>query len=283
MLLNIGSILLVFVLTSYSIFHFNKAISRPSNLITALFSACATAAVGFLLMHITAYQVLLTGGLFLAFAVVCGYFIGDTTHKVKGLNQILSGFLGGAIGTVLGYMTFITATAFLVVDVLFIVFVYVVLQIFDKQQSSAQILTKKKSTNKISKQPSYKVPGALLAISVIFVTAMSATDIAAGVIGQPQTQEAILEVENDLQVATIHVTASGFNPKNTTIKANTMVKIIFNSDYEEGKDIFLVSNDLGLNLKLKSGENMILLNDPVVGEYQFSLEPGNFLGQLIID
>jgi hypothetical protein len=282
MLLNIGSILLVFGLTGYSIFHFNKAISRPNRIITNLFAACATAAVGFLFMHITAYQVLLTSGLFLTFAVVFGFFIGDAIHKVKGLDQILSGFLGGVIGTVLGYMTFITATAFLVVDVLFIVFVYVVLQIFDKQQSTTQILPKKKSTNKNSKQPSYKVPGVLSAISVILLTVITVNvkDIPAGVIGQPQTQEAILEVENDLQVATIHVTASGFNPKNTTIKANTMVKIIFNSDYEEA---FLVSNDLGLNLKLKYGENMILLNDPEVGEYQFSLEPGNFLGQLTID
>ncbi|MFJ5714131.1 hypothetical protein [Neobacillus sp. NPDC093127] len=54
---------------------------------------------------------------------------------------------------------------------------------------------------------------------------MNAKHLNAGVIGQPQNQAAAIDEENDMQVATVRVTPSGFDPKNTTFKANSMIKV----------------------------------------------------------
>lgn len=123
--------------------------------------------------------------------------------------------------------------------------------------------------------------GAIIVI-VILVLAINFKQMKVWVTGQPQTQTARLEQHNNLQVATIHVTSEGMEPRNTTLKAYTMLKLIFNVDSNLGNNIKLVSNDLKINVDLKSGKNTILLDDPQPGTFTYSIQPGNSSGTITV-
>jgi hypothetical protein len=284
MLLKIGSLLLVLLISGYCILHFNRNkenFSKAIGTVTTLLTGFSTATVGFLLMQISNYNLTLTIIICFLVAIICGYLVGGPFQKVKGLNELLSGLIGASIGCTLGFLTFISPTPFLIVDILFVLFIFFLLKLFDNQIVTEQNKKRSKEVkNKVSLAPT-------IALSSIFgilllIIFLNFNSIHLGVIGQPQKQNAVMDEENDLQVATINVTPSGFDPKNTILKANTMIKVNFNVDIQEGKQVTLVSNDLKLNVVLKKGNNMVLLDNPQIGQYHLMLEPGKSEGLLTV-
>jgi hypothetical protein len=197
------------------------------------------------------------------------------------MNEIISGLLGATIGSVIGYMTFISSKPLLIIDIIFILSIYLLLLFFDKRMVAQ---SPKKGPNKQGKHPS-NFPTVLLSALLLFlfiVLGMNMSQINIGVIGQPQNQTSTIDENNDIQVATIHVTPSGFDPKNTTLTAKTMMKINFDVDSKMGNNVQLISDDLKLNVNLKSGKNMILLDNPVKGKYQYMLGSGKSSGTFTV-
>ncbi|MFF2446314.1 hypothetical protein ACFVSW_04350 [Neobacillus sp. NPDC058068] len=284
MLLKIGSLLLVLIITGYCILHFNRNkdnIFRSIGTVTTLLTGFSTATVGFLLMQTSNYNLTLTIIICFLVAIVCGFLVGGPFQKVKGLNELLSGFIGASIGSTLGFLTFISITPFLIVDILFVLFIYFLLKLFDKQIVMEQ---NKKLSNKGKKKLSHASTIILSSTFgiLLLIIFLNFNHFHVGIIGQPQKQNAVMDEENDLQVATINVTPSGFDPKNTILKANTMIKVNFIVDIQEGKQVTLVSNDLKLNIGLKKGNNMVLLDNPQIGQYHLMLEPGKSEGLLTV-
>jgi hypothetical protein len=176
-------------------------------------------------------------------------------------------------------MVFISNIAFLIVAILFIVFVYMMLRWIDKLLVKEPV-KKGKKIKKPSYGPTVGLAGCLAVLLIII--AVNVNHISIGMFGQPQSQSAVIDEENDMQVATIHVTPSGPDPKNTIFKSQTMLKVVFNVDQSDNEKRTLISNDLHLNVPLKKGTNVILLDDPQKGQYHFSLLPGNTTGQFTV-
>jgi uncharacterized membrane protein HdeD (DUF308 family) len=281
MLLKLGSFLLVFLMTGYSIFHIhrNKEALRGTlgNGIPALLVGVASAAFAFLLLQTSSFQFGVTIGLSFVFVVVASFLL----RGKKAYNELLSGILGVTAGLLVGYMTFGSTTAFFVVDVVFIIVVYLVLRWIDRKLAEPQS-KKKKGKGKSQEPRGLTVILAGAVVLVLGVVSVNFNHIPFGTIGQPQNQEATLDTENNLQEAVIEVTPSGFNPKNTTIEAQNMVKFTVNAEVSEGKEVRLVSDDLKLNVKLKNGKNLILLDNPLQGKYDLRLEPGKAKGSLTV-
>lgn len=87
---------------------------------------------------------------------------------------------------------------------------------------------------------------------------------------------------NDLQVATIDVTASGFVPKVTEFKAGSMIKAVFHVKPNAGTDLKLVSKELNFSKDLVPGDNIFLLNNPQPGTYEIQVGPKAYKGAFTV-
>lgn len=284
MLLSIGSLLLVLLITIYCIYHFNRNKERFSGSIdhfASILFGVSAGTLGFLLIQVTTYNLLLSILLSLFIVVCSGFLMRRLFPDQKGINVWLSSLIGATIGTVIGYMIFMSNKPILFIDVFFILFTYLFLMFFDRQLDRKD---NKKSVKKKAARPSNALSIILSSILLILflLLGINFNQIKLGTIGQPQNQTATLEQDNNLQVATIRVTRSGIEPKNTTLKAHTMIKLNFNVDSSFRKNIKLVSTELKLNVDLKSGKNMILLDNPQKGTYQFTIEPDQHKGTIIV-
>jgi hypothetical protein len=281
MLLKVGSFLLVLLITGYSIFHIlkNKATYKDSLGIgiPALLVGVTSGAFGFLLMQTSSFHIGITIGFSLIFVVVVSILL----KGKKSYNELLSGVLGASIGSLVGYMTFGSTTAFFIVDILFILVLYLVLRWIDRKLAEPQP-KKKLGKGKAQKSQWLTVILATTVVLELGVVAVNVDKIPFGSIGQPQNQQATLDTENNLQEAIITVTPSGFNPKNTTIESQNMVKLTVNAEVAEGKEIRLISDGLKFSVTLKNGKNMILLDNPLQGKYDLRLEPGKAKGSLTV-
>ncbi|MEE6452568.1 hypothetical protein RAH41_18555 [Gottfriedia acidiceleris] len=282
MVLKYGSLFLVLLLTCYSFNHFYRNKERfPSTLklTISLLVGVSSATISFLIILTTNYNVLLAFILNLMLVILI--FVLSKKLIDKGVTETLASLLGAFIGFVIGYMTFTSSKTIVIVDILFIIFIYVLLFIVDRQLISN---SKQKNKNKKKHGKSLNSTVILTSILVIFVIlyGVNMNKVKVGVIGQPQKQAAKQDDQNDLQYATIHVTPSGFSPKNTIFKPATMTKIIVDVNPDVGGNARLASTDLGINIPLKTGKNILLLNNPLKGEYAISLEPSKSVGKLLV-
>jgi len=252
-------------------------------LIGIAISIAASAAFGIIFAQTFHNGMFKSMGISLLFATAVSVLSSLPFEKLSVLNRVLIGWIGAMLGTVIGTMLYSTNKTILIVDTLFIIFMYL-LQKFsewkaDKEQEQQH--QKKKASKKSSVPLKRKLPSyagvAILAAGVIVIAGiiwLQKDEINTAQVGQPLTQAATYEEQNDLQVATIEVTSTGFTPRNTEFKSGTMIKAIFHvaSNGEEGLN--LQSADLDVNAPLKSGDNIFLINDPQPGTYEFTLGTG---------
>jgi uncharacterized membrane protein len=282
MVLKYGSLFLVLLLTCYSFNHFFRNKERfPSTLKStiSLLVGVSSATISFLIMLTTNYNVLLAFILNLLLVILI--FVLSNKLIDKGVTETLASLLGSFIGFVIGYMTFSSSKTIVIVDILFIIFIYLLLFFVDRKLVSNSNQKNKNKRNQTKSSNNTIVLTSILLIFVIIFT-VNMNKVKVGVIGQPQKQSAKQDDQNDLQYATIHVTPSGFSPKNTIFKPATMTKIIVDVDPDAGVNARLASTDLGINIALKTGKNILLLNNPLKGEYNISLEPSKSVGKLLV-
>ena len=284
MLLKMGSLLLVLLIVSYCIFHFHRNKEKMSKSIewaSSLVTGVSAAVFSFLLIQVSNFNLILTIVGALLFTLVSGFLSKSLFPEQNGVNEWLSGLVGTTLGATFGYMMFLSTKPILILDVVFILFIYLLLTFFDRQLKED---SKRKTGKKNIKQSSNvsTIMLSTLLVIVLLVIGINIKQIKMGVIGQPQNQTAAIEQDNNLQVATIHVTRAGIEPKNTTLKAYTMLKLIFDVEKELGNNIKFVSNDLKINADLKSGKNTILLDDPQAGNYTYTIQPGNYSGTITV-
>lgn len=230
MVLKYGSLFLVLLLTCYSFNHFYRNKERfPSTLksMISLLVGVSSATISFLIMLTTNYNVLLAFILNLLLVILI--FVLSKKLIDKSVTETLASLLGSFIGFVIGYMTFISSKTIVIVDILFIIFIYLLLFFVDRKLVSNLNQKNKNKRNHVKSTNSTVVLTSILLIFVIIFT-VNMNKVKVGVIGQPQKQAAKQDDQNDLQYATIHVTPSGFNPKNTIFKPATMTKIIVDVD-----------------------------------------------------
>ncbi|MEH7401529.1 MULTISPECIES: hypothetical protein [Bacillaceae] len=282
MVLKYGSLFLVLLLTCYSFNHFYRNRERfPITLksMISLLVGVSSATISFLIMLTTNYNVLLS--IIFNLLLVILFLVLSKKLFNNGITGMLASLLGAFVGTVIGYMTFISSISVVIVDILFIVFIYLLLFFVDRKLVSNSNQKNKNKRNHAKTSNSTVILTSILVIFVIIFT-VNMDKVNVGVIGQPQKQAAKQDDQNDLQYATIHVTPSGLSPRNTIFKPATMTKIIVDVDPDAGGNARLASTDLGINIPLKTGKNILLLNNPLKGEYTISLEPSKSVGKLVV-
>lgn len=290
MLLPIGSFILVLLITSYSVLFIYQQKEKMNvsfgTIITMVITLSASTAFNVVLAQAFSLKLNATIGVGFLFAAAIGYFAGRPFYMKAVINSVMVGFLGTMLGSVIGRMLIATNAVILITVTSLVIIMYVIQKIIDG--NLAKTNTNKKNTkifvNRQPRRSSY-FSTILLSAAVIMLAAvimMHQNDVIIGQIGQPQTQKAVLDEENELQEATIHITASGISPKDTQFEAGTMIKVIFIVESGAGSDLILDSEELGIHAPLFEGKNNIIINKPQPGKYEFMLESTSFKGTFTI-
>jgi hypothetical protein len=285
MLLNVGSLIMVALVTSYNIFYaFQRRITVtgfPALFIVSLLSAVTGLTMGILSAQAFDYNLPFSLAVSGGFTVVAGGLLGRVFRWHEAIYGILIGLLGAMLGTVYGLMLFGTSKVILITDIAFIILMYGLQKFIEWQAGKT---TRKKNKKSAVVSPTHNVQIMLSIFVIVFLSfiVFRSNTIQVGKIGQPLTQSAVVDEVNDLQVATIQVNSAGLSPINTDFKSGSMVKAIVNVKPNAGKNLKLISNDLQINADLKEGDNVFLLNNPQPGIYKLTLEPAMIEGTITI-
>ena len=151
MLFGFGSLLLVFLITTYVVIVFfrrKESIKKSTvELIAMVLNFVASTFVGLLATQIfgKTFSTLLIIALLVA--VCLGYVIGKSFEKLILMNIVLTGILGAMIGTTLGILTFTAIKGLLIIDILFIVLMFFVLKWLDSKIIEIDNIKKKNKNN----------------------------------------------------------------------------------------------------------------------------------------
>lgn len=276
MLLNLGSLLLIVLMTAY---HIGSGFRRKGSsvrdgaaAVLTFLSGLAFSAVAAQAFDWSLSMLLLIGA---AFAIAAGFAGGIPFGLQPAIQGALTGVLGAMLGTVAGSLFFKSNNVVLAIAIGFIAGSFLIQKIKERLEAGRW---SRQQAAAAQQKPGYSVT-AILALCVAIGTGYLFTanhSILVGAIGAPASQTAVLDEENDLQIASIDVTAAGMIPANTEFKAGTMIKAVFNVKPNAGSDLKLVSKDLNFNADLKPGENIFLLNNPQPGTYEI-VEAGKAL------
>lgn len=296
MLLNIGSFILILLFACYYVFYLFQRIGRVGAVTSCVLAFMFSFEFGVIGSQTFDLQLIASLGIAVAFAIVVGFSFGIWFKLSAAINASLTGALGGLLGTLFGSLFYVSNLVIITADIVFIIAVYLVQKAVDwqnsnssnkpsnKTSSKSKVKTKSGAKTQANKWP-YATTYSLLASVVIVAVAVltSQSHISFGAIGLPQSQKAVFDEDNNLQVATIKVTAAGFAPLNTEFKPFTMIKAIFIVEPSAGRGLRFISQDLNINMELQPGENKILLNNPQPGSYEFHIENSDIHGSFTVD
>ncbi|WP_314589909.1 cupredoxin domain-containing protein [Paenibacillus terrigena] len=273
MLLNIGSFILIGLITGYHVyylFHRKAMLAGTAGAVVAsVLSGLSGLACGALVVQSFDYVLIVSLGIASLFAIIAGFLNGLPLGVQTAIHGMLSGTLGAMFGVVLGSLFFPSKLVVLGITVVFILCFFFTQKMGDSRLHVGSL--KKKKAQKGSKRKPVGISTIVLAACVVLTAGYilsSGDQLRLGAIGMPQFQVAAVDEENDLQVATMELTASGFSPKTTEFKAGSMIKAIFKVSRNAGSGLRLVSKDLNFSADLKPGENIFVLNNPQPGTYE---------------
>lgn len=286
MLLNVGSFILIVLITGYHVyfsFHRKELLTRTSGMfIASAFAVLSGFAFGVVQAQTFDFDLSVSVAISILFAIIAGFAGGIPFGLQSAIQGILSGSLGAMLGTILGSLFFKSNLVVMIAAIVFIVCSFFVQKIGDWHVSENN--QKKKKTKSSLKRPVY-TSTIILVVCVLACSGyivLQQGQIRIGSIGQPQSQTAIIDEENDLQVATIDVSASGITPNNTEFTAATMIKAIVNVKMNAGTGLKIVSRDLNFSVDLKPGQNIVLLNNPQPGIYEIEVPSKEYKGTFTV-
>jgi hypothetical protein len=289
MLFNFGSLLFVVLITSYSIIYGKQRSAKMSEAsgmgIAVTLALLSGTAFGFVSgQTFQDYPIAVVIGSMLI-AAAAGYINGKWFGLAPSLNGLLAGIFGSLIGSYFGLVLFASQKALLIADILFVICIVLVQRFMDAQAKDKR--KSKKSSSKHPNQKKVKYSGMVILTMLVVVSAgfilMQKDRIGIGELGQPQTQTAAYDEENDIQEVTIHVSASGISPKTIQFQPESMVKANFNVKPNVNHPVKLHSNELGIDAELREGNNRVIMNKPQPGTYEITLEPGGFTCTFVIE
>ncbi|WP_165972438.1 cupredoxin domain-containing protein [Paenibacillus piri] len=273
MLLNLGSLILIVLMTGYHVYDGlrQKWESARNGFApaVALFSGMAFGAVG---AQTFDFDLTVTLSIAILFAIVAGFLGGIGFGLQTAVQGALAGSLGAMLGTLTGSLYYRSNNVVLVAAIAFIIISFLLQKLADRRRSNDSRRRNETATPLKKHAPAGTVILAICAAVSAASIMVEKDQIRVGSIGAPASQTAVFDEENDLQVASIDVSASGFTPAVTEFKAGTMIKAVFNVKPNSGTGLKLVSSDLNFSAELKPGQNIFLLNNPQPGTYEL-VEP----------
>ncbi|MED5019751.1 cupredoxin domain-containing protein [Paenibacillus chibensis] len=285
MMLHAGSFALILLLTGYHVFLMFRRKGllslRNGTILAAVFAVLSGLALG--AEGVQAFDFRWVVFAWIAFiAAAAGAALGMAYGWQSALNGFMSAVIGALLGSMLGGLFYESRLVVLAVAVLFIICSFVVQKASEHLVHASHPPMKK--SNLINK-PSSAVSTIVLAASLAVLAGgmlLLQDRIALGAIGQPKSLAAAIDEDNDMQVATIEVSAAGFTPANTDFEAKKMIKVVVDVKPRAGAGLKLVSQNLNVDADLKEGENIFLLSNPQPGTYDIAIPSKNFNGTLTV-
>lgn len=285
MLLHAGSFALILLLTGYHVFLMfrRKGLLSPRNgaILAAVFAVLSGVALGAAGVQAFDFRWVVFAWIALI-AAASGAALGMAYGWQSAMNGLMSAVIGALLGSMLGGLFYESRLVVLAVAVLFIICSFIVQKAGEHLAHASHPPMKK--TNLINK-PSSGVSTIILAASLAVLAGgmlLLQDRIALGAIGQPKSLAAAIDEDNDMQVATIEVSAAGFTPANTDFEAKKMIKVVVDVKPRAGAGLKLVSQNLNVDADLKEGENIFLLSNPQPGTYDIAIPSKNFNGTLTV-
>jgi hypothetical protein len=289
MLLNLGSFVLILLIAGYYTFYLyqkKELLTQTAGMIAiSTLSVLSSLVFGAIAAQTFDFDLRLSMGIAILLAIIIAVPGGRLFGLKSAINAVLASVASGVLGTVVGSLFYKSNRVILVADIVFILGAFLVQKTVDWRLNASN--EKRKTKKVLSQKPSYvsTVTLSVIVVTVVGYVLLQHNQISIGVIGQPTSQMAAFDEDNNLQLATIDVTASGFVPKSTELKAYTMLKAVFNVKSNAGSGLKLISQDLGISADLKIGDNIFLLNNPQPGTYEFIVESKDskkYKGTLIV-
>lgn len=278
-MLSYGSLIVIAAITVYGLYYNARRIdvsaARTRALVGAVIALLSGAAFGLELAQAFHLRLIATAGIGLAFAAAVGCAAQWPLRRTSAARGILAGWLGAMAGSAAGTLLYANDRATLVAVVALIVCVYLLLRGGDWLAQRELLAAQPRKRTAAAKRKPQTALIALAALNLIAMTVLLVErgEIESIQIGQPTSQTAVYDEQNDLQTATIEVTTAGFIPRNTVFKAGGMIKAVFH--VETGSGWTIQSPMLGVDPQpLKQGDNLFLINNPKPGTYEFTLGTG---------
>lgn len=285
MMLHAGSFALILLLTGYHVFLMFRRKGllslRNGTILAAVFAVLSGLALGAEGVQAFDFRWVVFAWIALI-AAAAGAALGMAYGWQSALNGFMSAVIGALLGLMLGGLFYESRLVVLAVAVLFIICSFVVQKASEHLVHASHPPMKK--SNLINK-PSSAVSTIVLAASLAVLAGgmlLLQDRIALGAIGQPKSLAAAIDEDNDMQVATIEVSAVGFTPANTDFEAKKMIKVVVDVKPRAGAGLKLVSQNLNVDADLKEGENIFLLSNPQPGTYDIAIPSKNFNGTLTV-
>ncbi|MCC3375437.1 hypothetical protein [Cohnella sp. REN36] len=286
MVLNIGSLAILALAAGYMLYYVNgrkavipAALGRAALIAAALLVSAAASVVAVQAFDYRLPAVIVYAVLFAAAAGGAGFRL---YGSLPALHAALAGMLGAIAGVRFGMMLFASAIVVLAAAIAGIVAVFALQKAVD-WRAKAAIQPPKAKGKRTSKAPQAFAAVLAAAVFVSGIELIVHRDrIAFGQIGQQASQQAALDEDNNLQIATIDVKATGFSPRDSRFTTGAMVKAVFRVDRPSDAGLTLVCPALGIEAPLKQGDNIFLLNRPQPGVYAFSLGGSRLTGTITI-
>lgn len=288
MLLHAGSFALILLLTGYHIFLMfrRKGLISTSRAMLLAFVFAVISGLAFGAESVQAFD--FGWGVFTWTALIAaaaGAALGMAYGWQPAINGFMSGVIGVLLGTVLGGLFFESRLVVLAVAVLFIICSFIVQKASEHGAQASHPPEKKSKKSSLTSKPSSYVSTIVLAASLAVIMGgvlLQHDRIALGAVGQPKSQAAAIDEDNDMQVATIEVSAAGLTPVNTDFEAKKMIKVIVDVKPRAGAGLKLVSKNLNVDADLKEGENIFVLSNPQPGTYDIAIPAKNFNGTFTV-
>ncbi|QHT59384.1 hypothetical protein GXP70_04970 [Paenibacillus lycopersici] len=303
MALYIGSLLLVLGATAYLM------AAGIANRITAIaLMFLASAALGFLLIETLDYRLGLAAGIAGLSATALGMAHIRRYGAATAVNAAVTGWLGAALGLFAGSRFYVTNAVMIGADIAFVALAFLLQKAAErysreaaepgkqtqpakqtepgKQTQPGKPANRRKEAARKAKRASSAVPASAMyaaAVAVLASVLLSHADSSnADRIGQASSADAVYDLDNGVQTATVEVNGAGFNPRNINLRSDVMVRLVFHVSSLAADDMTFVSKDLNLEAPLRKGDNIFMIKKALPGVYGFTVRGSNASGTFTV-
>ncbi|NWQ43247.1 cupredoxin domain-containing protein [Bacillus sp. EB106-08-02-XG196] len=283
-MLLIGSIGMVFLLSSYIIYYTfrnkNRLSCMAGMMISMTNSMMVSIAIGSILgILIQNKDLTIPTIISVSLGMIVGYMTGRPVSLMASIDGLTAGIMGGMMGSMLGVMLQPKSIDVMIyfIDIVFVAVMVLLIRLIDEE-------TNTKNQESISKKPLVANPFVL----VIILIFMGVLLFGKGAFYSDGSKQASNEVEDikftdtSSQIYEVMVKPTEYTPNNIVLKAETPSIINFKTE-EVGCTGIVLSEELGFNISLKAHtNNYVNIKSLKPGTYHYACGMNMYKGTITV-
>jgi len=238
-------------------------------------------ALGYLLAVLLDKNLTLSTMFAVVLAAAIGYGTGRWVTLMAALDGMMAGIMGGMMGAMLGAMIFDPAPMAAFVSLLVVATVYVVVRMIREESGVA---SEEKPASRVAWGMRMTLVGLAVLVGLLLVAeaGLVPMESQASRPAQPAPFGTPAASTPPTQVATIRVAATGYEPETITLQAGEPTALHFQTEEGAGCLRQVVSPELGLNLILEVGDNVVNLPALKPGTYRYTCGMNMYSGAISV-